>query len=459
MKSIVLCISLFAMLLGCSREKTSGAKIENFNVLLIVVDTLGASHVGTFGGANLTPNIDQLVTQGVRFQRAYSTAPWTKPSLASLFTSQLPSAHGVIGLNSDMSFDLKTMSEFLKSLGYKTMGMVSHTLIAPKRRFSQGFDSYEIVKFPGNVHDSITSNQVSERAISWLENEKNKSGNFFMFLHYFDPHFNYQHHTEFDQTSSYKSKITPGLGFRELRDLVPSLTAEDLKYLKGLYHEEVAYTDHHIGRLMQYLKESQIAERTLIIFVADHGEEFLDHGGIGHTRTLYDELIRIPLSFTLPKLISPREIHEPVSVMDVLPTIMELLGQPSDPAWEGIALTNELLGRGTRGKRSYFFSEVDFKSSAINAHKIALIDPTYKLIFDKPTQDFELYDLNADRLEKNDLFKSRPDVAGPLSKELLEYRDATRIRLKGRTSTTQPENGSEAPNPKELEELQSLGYL
>ena len=324
--------SAILFVLGCE-QKGSSAVESKLNVVLIVVDTLGARHLQAYDSRlNNSPNIARLAKEGVLFKNAYSVAPWTKPAIASIFTSLLPSEHKLRDLHDKLDNEHLTMAELLKLRGYATMGKVSHTFLNDKQGFSQGFDSFEVVPFRGNVHHAITSETVSTRALRWLEHQQKVAADqpFFMFLHYFDPHYNYQHHPQFDRTSKYKGKLQPGTDIRELRRLIPELTKEDIQYLVDLYHEEIQYTDYHIGRVIDELRKRGLDRNTLVILTADHGEEFMEHDYIGHTRTLYDELVNIPLIFWLPGQFEPAQIQENVSSLDILPTVLALDSKGSE---------------------------------------------------------------------------------------------------------------------------------
>jgi arylsulfatase A-like enzyme len=457
MRGFLLPLCLIAMTLffaGC--EQKVGSPVDSkLNVVLIVVDTLGARHLQAYDSRlNNSPHIAKLAQEGVLFRNAYSVAPWTKPAIASIFTSLLPSEHKLRDLHDKLSTEQLTMAELLKLRGYATMGKVSHTFLNEKQGFSQGFDSFEVVPFRGNVHHAITSETVSTRALRWLEQHQKESAKkpFFMFLHYFDPHYNYQHHPQFDRTSKYKGKLQPGTDIRELRRLIPELTKEDIQYLVDLYHEEIQFTDHHIGRVIDDLKKRGLDSNTLVILTADHGEEFMEHDFIGHTRTLYDELVNIPLIFWLPGKLKPAEIKENVSALDILPTVLALENSESalSSKMSGVSLLPTLLqGREVAADREILF-EVDFRSSGIKANQAGVKREKLKVIYDKPSQNWALHDLERDPFELNDQKSQYPADLQALQKILESL-----MSKQGQ----QAEPVSSVASPEEVEQLKSLGYM
>lgn len=422
------------------------------NVIIIGIDTLGAEHVGAYSpGLTTTPNLDKLADNGALMQQAFSTAPWTKPSFASLFTGNMPSRHGVIQLNDILADTAETLAERLRSAGFQTGGFVSHVFLNRKSGISQGFDTYRVVSFKGNVHDAVTSHKVTDAGMKWISDAAAKEDPFFLFLHYFDPHYNYQHHEQFSRTSNYKGTLEPGLNIRVLRDRIPTLTKEDIQYLIDLYHEEIEYTDHHIGRLLEHVRSLGLEDDTLVVVMADHGEEFMRHGWLGHTRTLYDELIKIPLIFSLPGKVREQSVSTPVSLIDIAPTVLDLLGvSRSAQSFDGLSLAACLLEGECDLPRDRLFAEVDFKSSNIDAHKSAVITDPHKLILDLPTQSRELYDREQDPEELKNLAETESGTLRELDEKLDEYL---------RRDKSKPVQGALEHTPEEVEQLKSLGYM
>lgn len=427
--------------------------LKDINIILIIIDTMAARYLGTYDVQNnFTPQIDKLAAKSLVFERAYSAAPWTKPAISSIFTGKLPHNHGVTALNSKLGDSNQTLAEMLKAKGFSTVGFISHTLITRRFGFNQGFDKYELVPFKGNVHDAVTSEEVSQAATQWLEQNKKQfdKQRFFLFLHYFDPHYNYQHHQKFDRTSWYKGSIEPGLGIRLLRDRIGKLEPDDIRYLKNLYQEEIAYTDAAIGNVLEALSKQNLDKNTLVILTADHGEEFMEHGWIGHTRTLYDELIHVPLIVKVPQLSASR-VRNVVSTLDIVPSLLALDSEKHSSNFDGQKFWpgDNNLNRDS-SKRSVF-AEVDFKSSAIKARKRAIIEDRWKYIEDHLENSSKLIDLLSDSKEMTNVAAQHNELVASLKEKLsAALRRSSKQAIKGDNVEQLPE---------EVEQLKSLGYL
>jgi len=436
-------------LVSCTNSNKSEFPFKN--VVFIIVDTLSTEDLGAYGNTNSpSPIIDKLAREGVLFKKAYSTSSWTKPSIASLFTGLMPSVHGVTSIDDILKEEEFTLADAFKSKGFKTAAFVSHTLISPQMGYAQGFDVYDTIPFKGNVHDVISSAKVTDMANDWLK--KNHKDPFFLFLHYFDPHNNYHHHKKFDRTSNYKGSLKSSADIRELRKLIPTMTKEDQAFLKGLYQEEIAFTDSQIGRFLENIENFGLSKDTLIVLTADHGEEFLEHGEIGHSRTLYNELIHIPFILKLPSKFKPSIVNDPISSMDIFPTLLSFLKIPIDSAVKAASLALTLT-HGMPIKKQDIVSEVDFKSSHIKAYKISVIRDNLKAILDKPSNTFELYDLEKDPQELDNIALKNPELLLTISPLILDYKDKVQTSLPT-TKKTRKER-----TPDEVEQLKSLGYL
>lgn len=446
---------LLACALGCSSSRVP--RLEDLNVVLIVIDTLGAEHLGYMGEPRAhTPHLDRLAREGVDFRRAYSTAPWTQPSIASLFTSKMPFEHGVIQLFDALAPEHPTLPEMLARRGLETGGVISHDLIRRRFGFARGFVHYD--ESPIGGHEGITSHRVTDLALRWLDD---RAGNapFFLFVHYFDPHYVYHHHPQFDQTSWYRGRLLPAMDIWELRDMRDDLVPDDIAYLKGLYREEIAFTDAHVGRLVEGLRERGLAGRTIVIVTSDHGEEFMQRGWIGHTRTLFEELLHVPLIISLPGVFTPREVEDPVSILDVVPTLLELSSEPPPgDAFEGRSLLPYLLGGDPEPAPRDIFAEVSFGLAGGQqetpdehvAFKTALVRGDHKVIHDLLAKEWQLFDLAADPEERHTVFAEAPLAAG-LKSDLLAW--------ESQRGDQAARPGAIVPSEEEIERLRALGYL
>ncbi len=455
-KSAIIFVTIFlfstCLLFGCTKSTESEVK----NVVFVLVDTLAARHLGAYGATNSpSPNIDKLASGSVLFERAYSPAPWTKPAVASIFTGVMPSTHGVLSIDDILGSEEKTLAEYFKENNFSTAGFVTHTLISPELGYAQGFDSYETIPFKGNVHNVVSSEKVTNMAIQWMKNQNRDQKNpFLLFVHYFDPHNNYHQHPDFDRTSWYNGPLKSGMDIRELRNKIPEMTPDDIRFLKGLYDEEIGFTDRNIGRLLSTLDELEIADDTIVVLTADHGEEFLDHGAIGHSRTLYDELIHVPLIVKIPGQSKPQKIKEPVSTMDLLPTLLDLFSFKGDSKLQGVSLRAALTAGVGQGGRD-IYSEVDFRSSAIKAYKIGLIQDNFKVVLDKTDSSLELFNLSSDPKEQKNLNTIETERLSNMSKLVREYQ----AKYQSDFEIPNGKKQIKTHTPEEVEQLKSLGYI
>jgi arylsulfatase A-like enzyme len=317
------------LLAGCGAETGSRpgpAAADRPSVLLIVVDTLRRDHLGAYGHPRSpSPNLDRLAADSVRYDDAVSQAPWTLPSVGSLLTSRQPGALGLTRFSSALGDDAVLLSELLQRHGYATGAVVSHRFCSSRWGFDQGFDVFDEDNARG--HGAVTSPGVSDRALAFLDAHGERP--FFLWLHYFDPHFDYLEHEGFGRPrdAAYEGPIRSGMEFPRLFELRGSLAPRDVDELRRIYESEIAFTDHHIGRVLDRLRESGRLERTVVVLTADHGEEFLEHGGLGHSRTLYQELLAVPLLVRIPGR-APGVVTSRVALLDVLPTVLAALSLP-----------------------------------------------------------------------------------------------------------------------------------
>jgi len=446
-------IALAALALsGCGSGAEHSTPAGKPNVVLVLIDTLGAKYLGCYGAADPhSPAIDRLAAEGKRCELAYAPAPWTKPSVASLFTGSMPSRHGVEKmLTGRLSDDFETMAERFRAAGYRTHGIISHMLIRERFGYRQGFEGWDETSIAG--HDGICGEHVTERALEWLDQEE-KSGNsapYFLFVHYFDPHYAYQDQPGIDLIAGYHGDLKPGMSIGELRERRASMSPEDVRFLVNLYREEIAFTDREIARLL-----ARLPRDTLVVLAADHGEELMDHGWIGHTRTLFDEILRVPLIFRWPGVLAPGVITTPVSLVDVLPTLDELVGLgAADARWEGSSLAPLLRGEATELAPRDLFSEVDFdpaegRAPEGRASKAALLRGSWKLIHDRSRKRIELYDRSTDPAEKTNRLGQDPARDAELEQALLGWESGRPARAA---------EGAATVDPAELKELEDLGY-
>jgi arylsulfatase A-like enzyme len=417
------------------------------NVVLIMVDTLRADHVGCFGYERATtPTIDRLAATATVFANAHATAPWTSPSVASAITGQHPTPMGISLKPVTLSDRFVTLAEVLREHNYHTHGVISHTYLNSTFGYDQGFDSYDEDNARGHGH--ISSPSVTDKALAFIEARRDER--FFLFLHYFDPHYDYILQPGFDYYPDYDGDLHSGQSIFELRDLAPDLSADDLRFIRALYDSEISFTDAHIGRVLTKLEELGLWHDTLIVFAADHGEEFSERGShwIGHTRTLYQEQTHVPLIVKGPGGRSQRLVQRHVSLVDLMPSIVEAAGLAVPGSYVHAGRSLAIAGQPVEQTRPVFA-----ETRRQGAFRSAIVDG-WKLIrnLEGGTAD-ELYFLADDPGETTNLAAEQPEELERIGAILTTWEDELE-RAAIPDDAIAPELSEE-----EIERLKSLGYL
>jgi len=432
-----------------------GAEPAPPNFLFILVDTLRIDHLSAYGYERETsPALSRLAGESVRFDRAYAAAPWTKPSVASMFTGQYPHRHGVNFVLDPLPPEAVTVAERLSEAGYATAGVVSHIFLAGKNGIDQGFDHYDSAEAGGHSHVSTTG--VTRRAIDLLAGFGSEP--FFLFVHYFDPHYEYMRHPEFGFAPESVGRLRGGEDIHDLRAMGADLSREEVGFLRDVYDEEIRFTDGGIGELLASLEARGLADDTIVIVAADHGEEFFERGWLGHTRTVHEEVIRVPLIFRIPgEPAGGRVITAPVSLASLAPTILDFAGVAApDGNFQAPSLRPLLAGKpaaepaAIRSEVRYLVLNRRNPQAEKEAFKYALIRDRYKLIKDFQAGRFELYDLSEDPGELHNLAAERPELLREMVVEL------------ARTQSRGPDTDAAASaelDPRDAKLLRDLGYI
>lgn len=419
------------------------------NVLILIVDTLRSDYTA-IGNENTpnTPNLkNKLMPDSLYFANAFSNSPWTLPSVSSLLTSQYPSRININSLVSRLEKKHLTLTEILKDRGYFTYGAVSHLLLQQKYGLHQGFDIYNENNISSEFynHNSISSPGITDDAIQFIRKHKKKK--FFMLLHYFDPHYTYINH---EPSTSYSGKFT-SRDISYLRNLIREnkYTKQDIDYLKDCYRSEIMFTDFHIGKVIDELKSKKIYDNTLIVFTSDHGEEFVEKDWLGHSTTVYNEQIKIPLLIKLPStelsLNTPLQ-SQAISNIDIAPSILRVLGISPPHQFQGEDIFSETT------ENRFVFSEVIQREYGEFMDSACVISNGWKLIYNFVTKQYELYNLAEDGDEINNALGTNDDIERMLKMKLAKWSNANRIKPK---STKQ----KDALTDQEKKKLKSLGYI
>ncbi|MBI4616854.1 MAG: sulfatase-like hydrolase/transferase [Planctomycetes bacterium] len=313
---VAACMAGWAWLRGCEGRPRP-------HVLLVTVDTLRADRLGCYGyGAAATPVLDGLAREGVLFERCYAQAPVTRPSHATILTGLAPYAHGVRdNLFLALAPGVPTLAEVLSGEGYRTGAVVSAEPLVSASGLSRGFDDYDD-DLPAPA-EGVRSHfrerravETTDRALAWLA--RAGEGPFFLWVHYFDPH------ADYDPPEPFRSGHP--------------------------YDGEVAYVDRELGRLLARIEETGAAERAIVVFTADHGEGLGEHGEATHAYFVHDSTLRVPLVIRAPgRLPAGQRVEPPVGLVDLFSTILALAGVEERPDVEGRSLVPLARGEGGEG--------------------------------------------------------------------------------------------------------------
>jgi len=456
------------------RLKLAGGTIEpqaatpgRSSVILVSIDTLRADHLGCYGyERDVSPTIDKLAESGTLFVNDLSTSSWTLPAHMSMLTSLYPSFHkmekgGKLG-SVRLDDSETTLAEILQPAGWTTAGIVAHPFLSGKWGFDAGFGLYRLY--------STQAEAQTNRAELWLEwhqfqvNRGLRKPEFFLFLHYLDPHEVYSPPPPYvtKYFPDYKGSLRPRDKFVTLFSQKPFANDEDFRYGLALYDGEINYTDAQLGRFLATLAALGRTESTLIVLTSDHGEEFKDHDSMGHKSSLYREQARVPLIFAHPKLVAAgRRITDPVSAVDITPSILDLLGLPPLAKAQGVSLAR-YVRPGTsdawRLPSRSLFAELGPLGATWegSSHQKAILNERYKLVVRYDDASKQLFDWTDDPSEKKDLYEAKKgsEEIRTLESQLDEFiRDGVAYNAVFR------ERNEIEIDEKTRERLRSLGYM
>jgi arylsulfatase A-like enzyme len=414
------------------------------NVVLIVIDTLRADHLGSYGyPLDTSPNFDRLASESLKFNYAISPAPWTSPSMASLFTGYYPTAHGVTqhvarGRMPDdaISPDLVTLAEVFREGGYTTSGITANAWVSDARGYDQGFDSFDTI-------DYSTAQVVNTLAFKHLELIQ-QAQPFFLYVHYMDPH----------PPLSAPPKLTQ-IALQLHAALPPDKAIRSHQIEKiAAYDAEIFFLDHYLGEFLEHLKLAGLYDDMVIAVVADHGYPFNEHGVDTHGFKLHNEDTHVPLLLKLPG--RSGEVDQTVSTIDVFPTLARFVGLEVPEGIQGVSLLDDLDKRRALGA----FSENTVRT---RNHRSLVTHDARKLIlaFDKGAHEVVHRE---DEKEVVGLFRSREDYGETRPLDDPAQIDGLRARLWSIYDESLARNRLVTPAHAELdartvEELERLGYV
>src|SRR5258708_1654011 len=374
------------------------------DIVFITVDTTRADRMGFLGNTHgLTSNLDLVARQGVVFERAYSQAPLTPVSHATIFTGTYPQFHTVTDFGHPLPALLPYLPEILQKSGYHTAAFIGSIILDPNASMGPGFDR-GFSFFDAGFHikrdrnesryDSVErrAGDVVAHAISWLN--KNRQSPFFIWVHLYDPHAPYDPPAPYD------------------------------KRFKDPYEGEIAYADASLGKLFSYLRQRGLYEHTLIVMMSDHGESLGAHGESMPGIFLYDEAIRVPLLCTLPaELLARHRVSTRVRLVDVAPTLLNMLSLPLPPPFQGESVVPLRKGGEKATADLPAYAETDYPHRAFGWSALRSLRSGKYLFVHAPKR--ELYDQSQDKNADHNLVALSPAVASTLQAQIDDFHDKT----------------------------------
>ena len=438
----VLLLFITGALFSCSYFGSDTEKISR--VVLISIDTCRADYLSCYGyPLKTTPNIDAVADEGFLFRNVISPIPSTLPAHCTMLTGTIPPYHGV---HDNIEYQLAesnvTLAEILSQKGLTTGGIISSAVLDTNSGINQGFNNYDdklenphIV--PGVPHAEQRGKETTQKALKWLDKYKNED--FFLFLHYYDPHYNYE------PPESFAFKFMD-LDIPHSEQVASNYAPGYYKNQLSLYAGEIAYTDHCIGQVIKRLKELKLYDSTLIIITGDHGEMLWEHGEPAHTYFIYQPAIKVPMIFKLPGKNKSKKIETIVGLVDIVPTVCKLLDAEIPEQVHGKDLSGHFRRNITNGPDRMLFCESLTATKFTGNSLLGVASNRWKYI---QTTRPELYDLTEDPHELNNLIREDPHRARLLKDQLQEIieQSVRRERLKIKLDT------------KTVKKLESLGYI
>lgn len=461
-----------------SGTQTAAASTGSPNLILILVDTLRADHLGTYGyGRDTSPNIDRLAEQGLVFERAYSTSNWTRPAVASIFTSTMPSRHQVFNFFKALSPSLPLLAEVLSDHGYQTGFFTVGINVEPSDGYSRGVDRFFHGRTRSPVERSLLFQRflfslappvrmwfrqrnlntagnhpeiITKHALEWV-NGADRDRGIFMFVHYPGPHSPYLPPPPYDKLYSNRAP-EKRLAHAPSRDALTlrawagrdALSPEDRQQLINQYDGKVVQHDVLVQQLLDGLRAAGRLENAVVLLTADHGEGFGEHGIWDHELGMFDELVRVPLIAWGPPLVRRGRTQVPVSLIDIAPTLVELAGARSPSSFDGGSVAR-LLKSPDESERIVFIenpvrNEIGLRNGSWAYFEGISIDGMRRWLY-----------RSDDRLQENDLSEEYPELVEEYSALLRQRRQLDIAR--------RHESVVQEMDAMRIEELKALGYL
>jgi arylsulfatase A-like enzyme len=411
---------------------------DDLSLLFVVIDTLRADRLSAWGYARQTsPNLDALAARGIRFERVLSQSSWTKGSMASLWTGAYPATTGILRIEDAVPDEVVLPAERFHEAGFRTAGIFRNDWLDENFGFGQGFTTY-FQPTPGaevgarrRVRGPAGSDRdLVDSALEFLRGHR--SDRFFLYLHFMDVH-NYVHSRDHALFGSTRSDV---------------------------YDNAVHWVDEQIGRLLRELESLGLASRTFVVVASDHGEEFSEHGGTGHARTLYREVLEVPLILAPPFVLEPPlVVRSRAENVDLWPTLLDLLGLPPLPAAQGRSLLPAIdaaaAGRETADARPPAVAHMDWiwgnPDPGNGATLVKVVQEPFRLIRTLVPGEAGSAQLYADPEERSEVSARHPETTRELEEQVQRY-------LREASARTRPSEQVTLDRMKR-EQLEALGYV
>jgi arylsulfatase A-like enzyme len=431
------------------------------NVVLVVFDTLRADYTEPYGATGVhTPNFSRLAGKSLTFTNAFAPTSWTRPSVVTMLTGLHETRHGTVTIEDKLAGSVPYLPEILHDSGYRTVCISMNGHVTPQWGFDRGFDAFEDLSARREqilaAHPTPEGylNEIWDRHVA--PGIAGDDGPFFLYLHEIDPHGPYAPRPPFDAMYPTVYSGHPEIeadNINLVRLGLTELSAQDIAYLETRYRGEVSFVDAALGAIMDRLERDGLAGDTILIVTSDHGEEFGEHGGIGHMVTLYDEMLRVPLIWSRPGTIRAGREASSAGLIDAAPTLLGLLGIVPPPSMEGRDLSTMLQAEGA--PRAYpilahLTGNPVRVRRAVNWAGWKLYERDFG-----PESEYELYDTVRDPREITNQWTAQREVGGAL-RQMLEWYAHT----SGAIPAAQAEKvRMESLDPELVERLRNLGYV
>ncbi|MBY0278866.1 sulfatase-like hydrolase/transferase [Candidatus Binatia bacterium] len=416
------------------------------NLILISIDTLRADHLGVYGyERDTSPALDAFARRSVRFERAISQGESTLPGHGAMLTSRYYGSYGSTKIPVGPPPEVDTLAEILKGHGFATWGFVDGGFLRRAYGFDQGFEHYEDqrIKIKANL----------EKVEPWLDAHAATADRFFLFVHCYDVHTPYNAPDPYGSSfvdRDYRGTFRPNAAnFDAVERQELAFGPEDLRYAIARYDGGIRHVDHWIGSFLERLERRGLLETSLVVITSDHGEEFLEHGGFQHKKIFHYPNLHVPLIIHAPGR-DARTVEDPVELIDLVPTVLDLLGLPQHPGTMGRSLAKVVDG----GPTDALAGHLAFAESSLPGNGWrSVVSRQHQLLYDVSTDERRLFDLEADPTEQHDVAGEHPEVVAQMMGVLQE-----------RLAENARRNSGAAAKPRPIDEetrrqLRALGYV